>query len=380
MGHAAGDALLQILSADLKGALREADTVARIGGDEFIILLPNVESPDRLIEVAERLLETVRTPRIMMGREVRPTASIGIACYPLDGANAETLMRNADAAMYKAKQQGCNRWEAYTASLGADIRERQSLDHDLKLAVDRREFELFYQPLVSVTDRQVVSLEALIRWNHPGRGFITPDSFIRAAEESGAIQQIGDWVIDTACGQVRSWLDAGLDAVPVAVNVSGNQFLCGDLVDTVGMALERTGLEARYLHIETTEEAMRRDLDTSLRVMKALRAQGVELAIDDFGTGYSSLTFLKDLPVTSVKIDRSYAFDLALDPGGAAMVSGIIAMSHSIGLQVVAEGIETEGQVDFLRANQCDQMQGFLQAVPKPAAAFTLPVSGRASS
>jgi diguanylate cyclase (GGDEF)-like protein/PAS domain S-box-containing protein len=375
LGHAAGDALLQGLGQDLKAALREADTVARIGGDEFMILLPNVENPERLIEVAERLLDTVRKPRTMMGREVRATASIGIACYPLDGAEPEKLMHNADVAMYKARQQGCgDRWELYTASLGVDIRERQALDSDLKLAVDRREFELFYQPLVSVSDRRLVSLEALIRWNHPERGFVNPDAFIPAAEESGAIQQIGDWVIDAACVQVRNWLDAGLTAVPVAVNVSGNQFLSGDLVGTVNAALQRTGLDPRYLHVETREEAVLRDFEKSLHVMRALQERGVEIAIDDFGTGYSSLTYLKRLPLTSVKIDRSFTFDLASDPGGAAMASAIIAMSHSIGLRVVAEGIETEDQLAFLRANDCDEMQGFLQGAPMPAADFTLPL------
>jgi predicted signal transduction protein with EAL and GGDEF domain len=359
---------------DLKAALREADTVARIGGDEFLILLPNMENPERLIEVAERLLDTVRMPRLMGGREVRSTASIGIACYPIDGDEAEELIQNADAAMYKAKQQGCEGWELYTASLAVDIRERQGLDSDLKLAIDRREFELFYQPLISVSDRQLVSLEALIRWNHPKRGFINPDAFIPAAEESGAIQQIGDWVIDTVCGQVRSWLDAGLDAVPVAVNVSGKQILSGDLIGTIDAALQRTGIDPRYLHIETTEEAVLQDVEKSADVMRALRERGVEIAIDDFGTGYASLTYLKRLPLTSVKIDRSCISEVASDPGGAAMASAIIAMSHGIGLRVVAEGIETEEQLAFLREHECDEMQGFLYAAPMPATNFTLPM------
>ena len=374
MGHATGDALLQSLGEDLKAALREADTVSRIGGDEFMILLPNVENPERLIEVAERLLQTIRTPRMKMGREVKLSASVGIACYPIDGTEADKLIQNADAAMYKAKHQGCDRWELYTASLGADIRERQSLESDLKLAVDRREFELFYQPLVAVSDRRLVSLEALIRWNHPERGFVSPDAFIPAAEESGVIAQIGDWVINAACVQVRSWLDAGVDAVPVAVNVSGSEFLRGDLVGTIDQALSRTGLDSRYLHIETTEEAVRQDMERSVDVLRELQERGVEISIDDFGTGYSSLTFLQHLPLTSVKIDRSFAFDAASDPGGAAMASAIIAMSHRIGLRVVAEGIETEDQLAFLRANDCDEMQGFLQAAPMPAANFTLPM------
>jgi predicted signal transduction protein with EAL and GGDEF domain len=354
--------------------LREADTVSRIGGDEFMILLPNVENPERLIEVAERLLQTIRTPRMMMGREVRLSASIGIACYPIDGSEAEKLIQNADEAMYKAKQQGCDRWELYTASLAAAIRERQLLDNDLKLAVDRREFELFYQPLVAVSDRRLVSLEALIRWNHPERGFVSPDAFIPAAEESGAIQQIGDWVINAACGQVRSWLDAGVNAVPVAVNVSGTEFLRGDLVGTIDQALRKTGLDSRYLQIETTEEAVRQDVERSVEVLSALQERGVEIAIDDFGTGYSSLTYLQRLPLTSVKIDRSFAFDAANDPGGAAMASAIIDVSHRIGLRVVAKGIETEDQLAFLRANDCDEMQGFLQAAPMPATNFTLPM------
>jgi diguanylate cyclase (GGDEF)-like protein/PAS domain S-box-containing protein len=365
--HAAGDALLKTVAADVKGALRDADTVARIGGDEFAILLPSVNSPEHLIEVAERILETVRKPRMMLGTEVRPAASIGIACYPMDGLDAEKLIHNADKAMYKAKQQGRDQWAVYTAQLGVDARERISLENELRLAISRAEFEMFYQPVVAVDDRHLVSLEALIRWRHPQRGDVNPAMFIRVAEECGAIVDIGEWVIDSVCDQVRDWLDAGLNPVPVAVNVAGVQFVRGDLVATVDRALLRSRLHPRYLRIETTENAVLRDIERAMLVLGALRDRGVEILLDDFGTGYSSLTNLQRLPISAVKIDRAFATGAGSERNRASTASAIIAMAHSIGLRVIAEGIETEEQLAFLRTHRCDEMQGYLQAAPMPA-------------
>jgi diguanylate cyclase (GGDEF)-like protein/PAS domain S-box-containing protein len=371
LGHTAGDALLKAVAADIKAALRDADTVARVGGDEFAILLPSVTTPENLVEVAERILATVRKTRMMLGTEVYSSASIGIACFPLDGSDSEKLIHNADAAMYKAKQHGGDQWSAYTAKLGIDARERIALESELRRAVERSEFELFYQPLVSVNDRRLTSLEALIRWRHPERGQVSPATFIGVAEASGAIVDIGEWVINSACDQVRDWLNAGLNAVPVSVNVAGAQFLRGDLVATVERALQRARLDPRYLRIETTEDAVLRDLERATAVLGALHERGIEIHIDDFGTGYSSLTNLQRLPISAVKIDTSLAAGSGPERSRAATAAAIIAMAHSIGLRVIAEGIETEEQLAFLRTHRCDEMQGFLQAAPMPAQNYT---------
>lgn len=367
LSHAAGDELLRVVAADVKGALRDADTVARFGGDEFTILLPSVSTPEHLIEVAERILETVRKPRMILGNEVHSSASIGIACYPLDGSDPEKLIHNADAAMYKAKQNGRDQWAVYSARLAIEAIERMSLGNELRRAVERAEFELVYQPLVAVEDRRLVSLEALIRWRHPERGHLPPANFIRVAEESGVIVDMGDWVIESVCNQVRDWLDAGLNPVPVSVNVAGAQFLRGDLVATVDRALLKTRLHPRYLRIETTENAVLRDFDRATEVLGALRDRGIEIYIDDFGTGYSSLTHLQRLPISAVKIDRAFAPGSGSERSRASTAAAIIAMAHCIGLRVIAEGIETEEQLAFLRTQRCDEMQGYLLAAPMPA-------------
>ncbi|MEX0682909.1 MAG: EAL domain-containing protein [Dehalococcoidia bacterium] len=280
-------------------------------------------------------------------------------------------MANADIAMYKAKEQGRDRFELFTPSLNVDIRERLDLEVELRRAVESEQFVLLYQPIVGVEDRALVATEALIRWQHPDRGLIGPSNFIRLAEETGAIVPIGDWVIRTACAQVARWLEDGLPAVPVSVNVSGHQLQHSDLVATIQNALMDAGLPPRFLHLEITEGVVLQDVSKAVIILRALREMGVEISIDDFGTGYSSLTYLKRLPVDSVKIDRSFIADLATDPNDAAIATAIIAMAHSIGLRVIAEGIETEEQLAFLRSHGCDEMQGFLEGRPVPAAELT---------
>jgi EAL domain-containing protein (putative c-di-GMP-specific phosphodiesterase class I) len=315
-------------------------------------------------------------PRTILGTEFRTSASIGVACYPVDGPDAERLIHNADQAMYMAKEAGRDQWAVYTAQLGIDARERISLEKELRRAISRAEFELFYQPLVAVDDRRLVSLEALIRWRHPERGHVSPAEFIRVAEECGVIVDIGEWVIGEVCDQVRSWIDAGLNPVPVAVNVAGSQLIRGDLVATIDRALSRARLHPRYLRIEMTETAVSRDFARASLVLSALRDRGVESMLDDFGTGYSSLTNLQRLPISAVKIDRAFATGAGSDRKRASTASAIIAMAHSIGLRVIAEGIETEEQLAFLKTQRCDEMQGYLQAAPMPAANYAALLQG----
>jgi len=366
LGHAVGDSLLQSVASELKQLLRDEDTVARIGGDEFTILLSDLAIGD-VTRVVERVLESVKAPRSLGGREMRVTTSIGICQYPEDGDDAETLMRNADIAMYRAKEQGRDGYAFYNESLDAAAEGRLALENDLRAAIEREEFVLFYQPLVNVGDGRVVALEALIRWQHPERGLVPPGEFIPVAEETGLILPLGEWVIRTACRQAKAWQDAGLPPVPVAVNLSGYRFHRSDPCAYISQVLRETGLEPKYLHLEITEGVVLQDIDRTVEILSDLRGMGVQISIDDFGTGYSSLSYLKRLPADSVKIDRSFVSGLDTDVNDAAIATAIIAMSHSIGLKVIAEGVETEEQLAFLRQRRCDEFQGFLRARPMPA-------------
>ncbi|HUF54894.1 MAG TPA: EAL domain-containing protein [Dehalococcoidia bacterium] len=366
LGHAAGDALLKTIGDDLSAIVRSEDLVARIGGDEFTILLSSVDSIASVVDVAERILRAVRISRDILGNEIRPTVSIGISIFPSHGDDPEVLMANADIAMYKAKEQGRDCYEIFSAELTNDTRERLAVESELRRAIEQGEFMLHYQPIVGVQDGDLRSVEALIRWDHPKRGLVYPDNFIRVAEETGSILRIGHWVLQTACKQAAIWHEQGHD-IPVAVNVSGYQLQHSNLVRIVESVLRQTGLPPHLLHLEITEGVALQDFERSVQVLRALRQLGVEMSIDDFGTGYSSLTYLKKLPVDAVKIDQSFVNDLASDSNDAAIAAAIIAMAHKLGLRVIAEGIETEEQLKFLRAHDCDEMQGFLRGHPVPA-------------
>jgi diguanylate cyclase (GGDEF)-like protein/PAS domain S-box-containing protein len=370
LGHAAGDELLKQIGAELSALVREGDTVARAGGDEFTLLLTGLADTDAVSVIARRVLDTIRQPRILCDQEVRISASLGIANFPADGADVEALLRNADTAMYRAKQQGRDGFETYAPSMSAEIVNRVSLEADLRRALERKEFVVHYQPQIDRNTWHVTAVEALIRWQHPTRGLLPPGEFISLAEETGLIVPIGEWVLRAACRDNKAWQDSGLPPVTVSVNLSALQFQQADLVDMIDRVLRDTGMAPNLLELEITEGTMVQDPDFAAEVLRQARAMGVRVSIDDFGTGYSSLSYLKRFRIDRLKIDRSFVNDLTTDANDAAIATAVIVMAHSLGLRVVAEGVETEEQLRFLLDRGCDEFQGFLIGRPMPAAAL----------
>ena len=370
VGHTLGDQLLQSVAERLTGLMREGDTVARVGGDEFTLLLPEVARSEDLVEVAERILEALRQPWVLDGHEFRITTSIGIATYPTDGEDAQSLLRNADTAMYRAKDQGRDNYKLYTPKMNARIAERLALENGLRHGLERGEFLVYYQPQVDIASGAISGVEALVRWQHPERGLVSPAEFIQVAEETGLIVPVGAWVLRTACAQAKAWQAAGYPPVRVAVNLSARQFQQRDLIEVVDEVLKETGLEARWLQLEITEGVAMQDVEFNIAVLRELREMGVQIAIDDFGTGHSSLSYLSQLPIDVVKIDQSFIQDLTTDPNDAAIARSIIVMAHNLKLRVIAEGVETEEQLAFLKKRRCDEMQGYLFSKPAPAEAF----------
>ena len=372
LGHAAGDQLLRLMAQRLRNTLRESDLVARMGGDEFVVLIEGGTQPADLSMVAQKLLGAIAEPVTLQGCGLFVTGSIGIAQYPRDGEDAATLLRHADAAMYLAKHRGKNNLQFYTAELADESARQFALESELRLALNRDELLLHYQPKVDVASGRMVGVEALVRWHHPTRGLVPPGEFITLAEERGLIVPLGRWVMQAACRQIRDWRVSGLSPVPVAVNLSARQFtsetLVGDLVD----AMRRYGVEASAIEVELTESALMAEPERAGEVLHSLSAMGVRLAIDDFGTGYSSLSYLKRFPAKTVKIDRSFIHGLPADKDDVAITQAVIAMAHSLGLTVVAEGVETEAQLAMLRSLGCDEAQGYLLGRPMPAAALAL--------
>jgi diguanylate cyclase (GGDEF)-like protein len=366
LGHSLGDHILQSVAERLTSIVREADTVARVGGDEFTILLPEISQAQDAIDVADRILRELRRPVMVDHRELPATTSMGIAFYPNDAEEADTLLRNADIAMYRAKEQGRDNYQLYTAAMNARIAERFAVENDLRRALDRNEFVVYYQPQVDLSSQQIVGVEALVRWEHPTRGLMLPADFIPVAEESGLIVPLGEWVLRTACAQAKAWQEAGLPPIRLAVNLSGRQFQQRNLSEMVERALNETSLEPRYLQLEITETVVMHDMDFTIATLNNLKAMGIQIAIDDFGCGHSSLNYLKRLPIDDVKIDRSFVHDLATDPSDAAIVGSVVAMTRELNLNVVAEGVETEEQLAFLKERQCDVVQGFLFSRPVP--------------
>ena len=371
LGHTAGDELLLEMSRRLRQCIRDDDTVARLGGDEFTIILSELRHPEDAANVAEKILESIERPLTIADTPIEVSASIGIALYPVDGQDAEALLRNADSAMYRAKEAGRNTYQLCTDEMKRRAVERLSLESRLRRAVHEGELLLHYQPQVSLVTGKVIAVEALVRWNDPERGIVHPSSFIPLAEESRLIVPLGEWVLRTACAQMRAWRDNGVDIGSVAVNLSPRQFQQHDLVNVVRRTLEEAGLEGSALEIEITESTAMQNAEVSLEVLHALRSLGIGISLDDFGTGYSSLNYLKRFPITCVKIDRLFIRDVETSDGDSAIVSAVIGISRNLHLRVVAEGVETTEQAVFLRRRKCDAAQGYLFS--RPVAAERIP-------
>lgn len=374
LGHKAGDQLLQISAQRLLSAVRETDTVARLGADEFVLVFPE-RVTDRNAEhlstkILQRCLDALAQPVSIMGHEFFPTASAGVAAWPGDGDDADTLLKHADIALDRAKQGGRNQFQFFTSSMNQQALARLRIEGDLRNALERGEFALHYQPQVDLRTGHIVGMEALIRWHHPLIGMIAPQHFIGLAEETGLIVPIGAWVLTTACAQAMAWQRAGLGVLRIAVNLSARQFAQADLVAQVAQALQQSGLPPACLEIELTETLIMHDVEHAIHTLRELKALGIKLSVDDFGTGYSSLSYLKRFPIDVLKIDQSFVRDITLDPDDAAITLSIISLAHSLRLQVIAEGVETEAQLSYLCRHRCDQMQGYYFSRPLPALEF----------
>ena len=376
LGHQVGDRLLQAVAGRLTACTRASDTVARIGGDEFVILLGELDRPEAARHVAQKVLDALSEPVTLDGHELKVTPSIGICAYPHDGEDVETLMRNADTAMYHAKQMGRNNYQFFTQAMNDAAQQRLLLENDLRYAIDRGEFILHYQPQLDLKTGAIVGFEALVRWRHPQRGMVGPSEFIPAAEETGLIGPIGEWVLREACSQARVWQKAEYPQLQVAVNCSAQQFQHEGFVETVARILRETGMPALRLELEITESVIIHHSEEVNARFQALEDMGVRISIDDFGTGYSSLSYLKRLAIHQLKIDQSFVRDISSDPDDAAIVSAIIAIAHSLDLDVLAEGVETAEQLAFLRSLGCDTAQGYLFSKPLPAEEFARLLAG----
>ena len=367
LGHSLGDRLLQAVAERLEAGVREGDTVARLGGDEFILLLPGITRAEDIAKVAEKILDAMRLPFRLEGRDLFVTASIGLSLYPEDGLDGETLVKNADIAMYRAKEQGRDNYQLYTHAMNERAVERLALESSLRKALAHGELLLHYQPLLDLSTGRVHGVEALLRWDHPENGLTFPGDFMHLAEITSLILPIGVWTLRTACAQTKRWQEAGHPHLSVAVNLSARQFQQPELVEHVKRALRETGLPARSLDLEITESHAMQNAEATIHTLRELKALGVRISIDDFGIGYSSLSYLKRLPIDTLKIDQSFVRDITSDPDDAAIATAIIALAHTLKLRVVAEGVESQQQLEFLSTRQCDRMQGFLFSRPLAA-------------
>ena len=380
LGHAVGELLLKDVAERVKKCVSQTDTIARFDSDEFALLLTQVTGTEDLVEISRSLNEVLKPAFPLAEHEVYVTASIGISVFPYDGDDPETLLKNAGAALYRAKKQGGHNFQFYTADMNALALKRLTLESSLRRAVENEEFVLYYQPQVDIETRMVVGTEALVRWQHPELDLLAPSEFIALAEDTGLILPLGDWVLRTACAQARAWQEAGFGELRIAVNVSARQFQQPDVLETIVQALSTTGLDPRTLELELTESSIMQNANSVVKTLTELRAIGVRISIDDFGTGYSSLGYLKRLPIDTLKLDRSFVGDAIRDPDNAALVMAIITLAHNLRLKVIAEGVETEEHLRFLHLLRCDEAQGYLFSKPMPADVFqsSIDASGRA--
>ena len=370
LGHIVGDQLLRNVSERLSASMRDGDAIARFASDEFAFLLTRAKTADDAAEMAQKFQNILEAPFTVDEQELYVTASIGIGLYPHDAVDAQDLLKNAGAALYRAKQQGGNNFQFYTADMNERALKRLSLENQLRWAIERKEFKVYYQPQVSITTGQIVGMEALVRWQHPEMGLVSPAEFIPLAEDTGLIAPIGEWVLRSACAQTRLWHDCGFNSLRVAVNLSPRQFQQPDLLLVIETTLKETGLRPDCLELEVTESSVMKNTESAIKTLSELKAMGIKISIDDFGSGYSSLGYLKHLPIDVLKIDQSFVRDMTTAPNDAAIVMAIIQLAHSLQLKVTAEGVETEDQLRFLRLLRCDEMQGYLFCRPVPVESF----------
>jgi len=371
LGHRAGDKLLKTIAKRLKACVRETDTLARIGGDEFAVVLMGVSSEEIITSITKKVLGLISEPIFINGHEIYTTGSIGIAVYPMDGDDGATLLKHADQAMYQAKERDGNNFQFFSSEMNIKVLERMMLENSLRKALEREDLFLLYQPQVDTRTGTIIGLEALLRWKHPDMGVILPDKFIYLAEETGLIIPIGEWVLRTACFQARAWQKQGFQPMRMAVNLSAKQFAQKDLSETIAAILLESGLAPDWLELEITESTIMKNPDSNTRMLHKLKDMGISLAIDDFGTGYSSLSYLKHFPINRLKIDRMFVRDIAINPDDAAIVEIIISMAHTLKLSVTAEGVETRPLMEFLSSRNCAEMQGYLFSRPVKAEEIT---------
>jgi len=370
LGHAVGDKLLQSIAKRVVDCVREADTVSRQGGDEFVVLLSEVGRAEDAAIAASKILQAVARAHPIDQQDLHVTTSIGVSVYPDDGLDAETLIQNADTAMYQAKANGRQTYQFFKPAMNIRAVERQSIEQSLRSALERQEFALHYQPKIDLSTGAITGAEALIRWKHPVRGLLYPAQFIPIAEDCGLILPIGNWVLREACKQAQAWVDAGLPLASIAVNISAMEFRDENFLEGVFAALNDTGLDPSSLELELTESVLMKHAESTVSILKALRMRGVQLAVDDFGTGYSSLNYLTEFPIDALKIDQSFVHRITTTPNETTIVTAVISMGRSLKLRVVAEGVETQEEVAFLRAHQCDEAQGYYFSRPVPPDQF----------
>jgi diguanylate cyclase (GGDEF)-like protein len=366
LGHRIGDGLLQSVAKRLEHCVRVSDTVSRQGGDEFVVLLSEAEQWEDAAAIAKRILDSVAQPHSIDRHDLHVTTSIGVSVYPDDGLDAETLIKNADTAMYQAKANGRHSYRFFKPEMNVRAVERQSIEEDLRRALERQELALHYQPKIDLTTGAITGAEALLRWTHPARGLVSPVQFVPVAEDCGLILPIGRWVLREACTQARAWVDAGLPATTMAVNVSAIEFQAEDFLEGVFAILNETGLDPRSLELELTESVLMKRVESTAFILQTLREAGVQVAIDDFGTGYSSLSYLRKFPVDALKIDQSFVRQISTAGDDAAIVTAVIDMARSLRLRIIAEGVETPEELAFLQAHQCGEAQGYYFSRPVP--------------